>query len=123
MSIKCRDVTYNGNETMKWKCTEIGYCDIPADERAGPCICAFGYKNLTDGTCVLSCPNTTHNGNSSICSAMTNCEMTTGSTNCSCKPGFYMNKYGDCETPCKNTIYDGTNICTRKVGCENPDRN
>lgn len=123
MSIKCGDISYDGDETHRWHCTEYAECDIPENERKGPCICAFGYKNLTDGTCMLACPNTPHNGDPAVCLSMSHCEKPANGDNCTCASGYIMNRYGECETHCLNTTYTGGNECTRKVGCKNPDNN
>lgn len=29
MQVKCRDLTYDGNEDHVYQCTDIVYCDIP----------------------------------------------------------------------------------------------
>ena len=63
MSVLCKNLRYDGNESHKWLCTDTPYCDIPDTDSAGACVCAFGYRTLSNGTCKLSCPNTPHNGN------------------------------------------------------------
>ena len=120
MSVLCKNLRYDGNESHKWLCTDTPYCDIPDTDSAGACVCAFGYKNLTNGSCVLACPNTTHNGDPNVCSAIPHCEKPTTGLNCTCASGYTMNRYGECDGLCTNTIYQGGNECTRKIGCINP---
>ena len=79
---------------------------------------------MSDGTCVPSCPNTPHNNNSTICTNIPNCTMpSNGSPNCTCSTGLVENRFGECDTACGKTTYNGGNECTTKIGCENPANN